>query len=269
MPEGLEAEIWRTASAPLIGRTITEVWADERVAPVGLSDTIVGAEIMSVDRAGKVVLFQLVSDSIESVLGLHFGMTGRLEVDGDAPIDRLEYASGADRPTWDRLRVWAHTDDSGQRSGGGAAPALRLNDPRRLGRVTLDADLSHLGPDALTLTASSLRRRLGTRRVAIKTLLLDQGVVAGLGNLCVDEVLWAAGVAPHRPGDEIGSESIAAIARACRQRLPAMLQRGGSTMGALSPDLRSAPGMCPRDGSSLMRSKVGGRTSVWCPQHQN
>lgn len=269
MPEGLEAEIWRTAAAPLIGRTISEVWVDERVAPVGLIETIVGTEIRSIDRVGKVLLFRLGCGAVDTTLGLHFGMTGRLEVDGGAPIERLEYASGADRPAWDRLRVWAAIDSDDDRSHRDGLPALRLNDPRRLGRVSLDADLSHLGPDVLTLTASELQRQLDGRRAAIKTLLLDQSVVAGLGNLCVDEVLWAAGVAPNRPSDEIGRDVIREIARACRQRLPPMLQRGGSTMGVLSPKLRAAPGMCPRDGTSLMRSKVGGRTTVWCPRHQN
>lgn len=268
MPEGLEAEIWRAAATPLVGRTITDVWVDERIAPVGLADTITGAEITSVDRVAKVLLLGLESASVDTMLGLHFGMTGRLEVDGDAPIDHLEYASGADRPAWDRLRIWAGIDRDDPRAEPRHGPALRLNDPRRLGRVSLDADLLHIGPDAMTLTARALKRQIGGRRATIKTLLLDQEVVGGLGNLCVDEVLWAAGVAPHRPGDQVDSDSIVAIARACRQRLPAMLERGGSTMGTLSPELRSAPGMCPRDGSPLVRSKVGGRTSVWCPQHQ-
>lgn len=264
MPEGLEAEIWRRAASPLVGRTVTDAWADERVAPLGLRDAAMGAEITGVNRFGKVLVLDLSSSDGRVRLGLHFGMTGRLVVDGEAAIDRLEYASGADRASWDRLRIW--TDH-----GGGAetpTPSLRLNDPRRLGRISLDPDLSHLGPDAMTLTATELRRRLGGRRAAIKTLLLDQTVVAGLGNLCVDEVLWTAGVAPHRSSDRLESSQVTAIARACRRRLPVMLRRGGSTMGELTPDIRRAPGDCPLDGGPLTRSKVGGRTSVWCAQHQ-
>lgn len=134
--------------------------------------------------------------------------------------------------------------------------------------MTLDPDLRHLGPDAMSLTSDQLRRRLGGRRAAIKTLLLDQSVVAGLGNLCVDEVLWEAGVAPVRPGDGLTADDVDAISLACRQRLPAMLRLGGSTMGRLSPTIRRTVEACPRDGHPLARTKVGGRTSIWCPDHQ-
>jgi formamidopyrimidine-DNA glycosylase len=264
VPEGLEAEIWRVAASPLVGRTVSDVWVDERVAPVGLRDAVAGAEIAGVDRVGKVLVVEMQTPTGRTKLGLHFGMTGRLVVDGDAAIERLEYASGADRPSWDRLRLWTERDHRPA-----DVPSLRLNDPRRLGRISLDADLTHLGPDALTLTSAELRRRLSGRRVAIKTALLDQSVVAGLGNLCVDEVLWTAGIAPHRPSDRLDAAEVTAIARACRRRLPVMLRRGGSTMGELTPELRRAAGDCPLDGTPLTRSKVGGRTTVWCPHHQH
>ena len=101
MPEGLEAEIWRRSAQPLVGRAVASVWCDERVAPAGLADELVGAEIRRIRRRGKVLLV----DTDGPVLGLHFGMTGRLVVDGRSPIERLEYASGADRAEWDRLRV--------------------------------------------------------------------------------------------------------------------------------------------------------------------
>lgn len=257
MPEGLEAEIWCRASQRLVGREIVDVWVDERVAPADLPAAVVGAHVAGVRRRGKILLFDL-AGADANVLGFHFGMTGRLIVDGRAPIERLEYASGADRPEWDRLRLGTGT----------VVAALRLNDPRRLGRVALDPDLSRLGPDALTLTSDQLSSSLRGRRAAIKTLLLDQEVVAGIGNLCADEVLLHAGLRPRRTVDSLGPQELDALASACRSHLPRMLARGGSTTGALSPELRAAIGACPLDGAPLARSTVGGRTTVWCPRHQ-
>lgn len=264
MPEGLEAEIWRRAAMPLIGRTIECIRVDERVAPPEIECRLVGARIVGVSRIGKVVLFDL-ADAVETeTLGLHFGMTGRLIIDGVAPIERLEYASAADRPKWDRLRIWTETSVD----GASEPVALRLNDPRRLGRVSLDPDFSAMGPDALTLRRNELAGRLRGRRLAVKSALLDQTIVAGLGNLCADEVLLWAGVAPARPVDELTGADVTALAQACREQLPAMLRRGGSTAGRLDPERRAAPGRCPFDGAPLVRSTIGGRTAVWCPQHQ-
>lgn len=257
MPEGLEAEIWRRASAPLIGRSIDDVWCDERVAPDGFVEALIGCRVDAVRRAGKVLLI----DTSGPTLGLHFGMTGRLVIDGRAPIDRLEYSSGADRAEWDRLRVETTPRGPGR-------PALRMNDPRRLGRLSLDPALDHLGPDLFEVTAPSLRASLGRRRCAVKTALLDQRVVAGLGNLCADEVLFRAGVAPTRTVDSLAAADLAAIAGACRERLPVMLERGGSTTGELSPAMRSGVQPCPLDGAELQRRSIGGRTAVWCGAHQ-
>lgn len=282
MPEGLEAEIWRRAATALVGRTIQHVWVDERVAPPGLADELPGASIGAVHRVGKVVVLQLVAPggpgegaSSRSPadpaalrrLGLHFGMTGRLVVDGVAPIERLTYASGRDDAGWDRLRLWTGPG-AVDVPPDGSIPALRLNDPRRLGRVSLDEDLAGLGPDVLTISRTALGERLARRRAAVKPALLDQAVVAGLGNLCADEVLWWAGVAPHRPAASLRPDEVAALHDAFTTQLPVMLAAGGSTNGVLSPDVRAACPPCERDGTPLRRSTIGGRTAVWCPGHQ-
>jgi formamidopyrimidine-DNA glycosylase len=145
---------------------------------------------------------------------------------------------------------------------------LRLHDPRRLARVVLDPDIERLGPDALTLTRAQLRRALEHRRAPLKAVLLDQQAIAGLGNLLVDEVLWWAGLAPTRPANGLSADELVAVHVAIRRRLPIMLRRGGSHTGELSPAVRSSGGGCPRDGAPLRRQRVGGRTTVWCPQHQ-
>jgi len=284
VPEGLEAEIWRRAATALVGRTVDRSWVDERVAPPGLVSELVGASIDAVDRIGKIVVVHLTvppwartrtssPTNVERRLGLHFGMTGRLVVDGRAAIEQLAYASGRDDADWDRFRLWTEPGPGGPGDGAdpgdGPVPALRLNDPRRLGRVSLDEDLSALGPDVLTITRSEFGDRLARRRAAVKTVLLDQGAVAGLGNLCADEVLWWAGIAPTRPADSLDSAETAALHAAVSARLPVMLATGGSTTGILSPDVRAACPPCERDGTPLRRTTIGGRTAVWCPTHQH
>ena len=258
MPEGLEAEIWRRTLESLVGRTITDVWIDERVADPGLSVFLPGATDERIERRGKIIRVH----TPDHVLGLHFGMTGRVIVDGAAPIESLEYSSNKDRPEWDRLRLntagASNTD----------VPALRVNDPRRLGHSSLDADLDHLGVDIFRVDADLLAKALSGRRAAIKTILLDQGVVAGLGNLCADEVLWWSGVAPHRTVDSLTEQDVGSIAAAIAERLPIMLESGGSTMGELNPTRRQALGLCPLDRAPLQRATLGGRTAVWCPHHQ-
>jgi formamidopyrimidine-DNA glycosylase len=258
MPEGLEAEIWRRACEPLIGRTILDTVTDDRVVEEGFAGAVDGATFTATRRRGKVVLL----DTDGPTIGLHFGMTGRLVIDGDASIDRLAYASGRDDPSWDRLVLYATPD------GRTGPPALRFNDPRRLGRVSLDPDLGHLGVDFTEVTAKRLARAFAGRRGVLKSALLDQHVVAGLGNLCVDEVLWWAGLDPRRTVDSLDEREVDRLASTIRRRLPIMLARGGSTTGVLSPAVRAACPPCERDGAPLERLAIGGRTTVWCPRHQ-
>jgi formamidopyrimidine-DNA glycosylase len=258
VPEGLEAEIWRQACHPLVGRTIVAAEVDERVVPEGFVAAVTGATIEGIRRRGKVVLI----DTDRATVGVHFGMTGRLIVDGAAAIEQLAYASGRDDPTWDRLVLF--TAPHGQ----SAPPAVRFNDPRRLGRVSLDAGLGHLGVDFTEVTPKRLAAALARRHGVVKSTLLDQQVVAGLGNLCVDEVLWWAQLDPRRPVGSLSAAEIGRLAGAIRRRLPIMLVRGGSTSGVLSPAVRAACPPCERDETPLARTAIGGRTTVWCPQHQ-
>ena len=260
MPEGLEAEIWRQASEPLVGRRIVRVDADPRVSPPDIA-VLQGARVVGVRRRGKVVVI----DTDAGALGLHFAMTGRLVVDGSAPIERLAYASARDDAAWDRLRLWTDRTPAGVAP---EVPAVRFNDPRRLGHVSLDADLDRLGVDFGAVTARRLGIALDGRHRAVKVALLDQTVVAGLGNLCADEVLWWAGVDPHRRTDRLDADDIERLADAIRRRLPVMLRRGGSTTGVLDPGVRSSCPPCERDGAPLRRDRIAGRTAVWCQGHQ-
>ena len=132
------------------------------------------------------------------VLGLHLGMSGRIVVSGrdgdtDEGGDRITGSGSAAeqdarKPEWDRFTlVFA--------DGG----ALRLFDKRRLGRVRLDPDLAALGPDAEQVGVAEFRERVGRGSTAVKARLLDQSVVAGVGNLLADETLWQAAARPAAP----------------------------------------------------------------------
>ena len=255
MPEGLEAEIYRRGAERCVGRTIVEVEVDDHQSAADeLRAVLPGLTVVGARRHGKLVLVDL-SDG--ATLGLHFGMTGRLIVDGESTIDKLEYASGRDDPAWDRFVL--------RLADGGV---LRVNDPRRWARFDLDPDVARLGPDFLTVTAEHLAAAFARRRVAVKTVLLDQAVVAGFGNMCVDEVLFHAGVSPLSPAREVAVEHVEAIVAAAREHLPAMLDRGGSHTGVIDPEVRAELPPCPRDGAPLRREQVGGRTTIWCPVHQ-
>ncbi|NNE12016.1 MAG: Fpg/Nei family DNA glycosylase [Ilumatobacter sp.] len=258
MPEGLEAELYRRAAADVTGRVIDRVDVDPRQpAAHELALTLPGRRVAAVRRHGKLVLLDL-ADGPPDTLGLHFGMTGRLVVDEVAPIEALEYSSARDDPAWDRLVV-AFT-------GGGV---LRVNDPRRWARFTIDPDITRLGVDVFELTSEHLAAAFARRRASVKAVLLDQSVVAGFGNLCVDEVLWHAGVSPVVSVSDLGPAGVERIVESTNVHLPAMLRRGGSHRGTIDPGVRAELPPCPADGAPLRRERVGGRTTVWCPLHQN
>lgn len=262
MPEGLEAEIYRRAAEGCVGRRVQTVEIDERQRMAAeIEHVLPGCTIVAARRHGKLVVLDTeFRKRAGPSLGLHFGMTGRLIVDGVAAIDELEYASGRDDPAWDRLVLRFRSATGGGR--------LRVNDPRRWAVFTIDPDEDRLGPDFLTVEPEYLLERFTRRRAALKTVLLDQGVVAGFGNLCVDEVLWHAGLAPVRPAGSLERNDVRRLVRTARRRLPIMLRRGGSHRGTIGPDMRASVPPCPRDGAPLRRETVGGRTTIWCPVHQ-
>jgi len=255
MPEGLEAELYRRSAEQAAGRRITDVTVyDHQEMAMEIRTALPGHRFTSVRRHGKVVTLDL--DDGPS-LGLHFGMTGRLVVDGDAAIAELEYSSGRDDPAWNRLVITF--DDGG---------TLRINDPRRWARFVLDPDLDRLGPDFLDVTADHLVAAFARRRTPVKAALLDQGVVAGYGNMCVDEVLWHVGISPTTPARDVETDDVERLVEFAPGHLMTMLQLGGSHRGTITPEVRAAVPPCPQDGAPMRREQVGGRTTIWCPVHQ-
>lgn len=96
---------------------------------------------------------------------------------------------------------------------------------------------------------------------------MDQSRIAGLGNLLADEILWRAGLDPARPAAELDDEEVRRLHRHTRATLDRLLDRGGSHTGDLMAE-RHRHGVCPRDGTSLARRTIGGRTTYSCPLHQ-
>lgn len=260
MPEGLEVELYRRAAEGALDRTIVDV-----TVPVAgfvrngsvqdLRDALVGRRFGAARRRGKLLLLD--GDHVEgATLGLRFGMTGRLIVDDDAVIDRLEYSSDRNDPAWDRVIVGF--DDGG---------SLRVRDQRRLGNVELDPDEGELGVDLFDVTAADLTRILGSSARPLKARLMDQAQLAGLGNLLTDEILWRASLHPERRSDGLDATERRRLLHHLRRTVRLLLARGGSHMGDLQ-DQRHPDGTCPRDGARLRRCAVGGRTTYACPDHQ-
>lgn len=217
-----------------------------------IRDALVGRRFVAARRRGK--LLMLDTNRHGPVLGVRFGMTGRLLVDGHVSQERLIYASDRAELAWDRFTATF--------AGGGA---LVVRDPRRLGGVTLDPDEARLGPDAATLGLAHLRRVVASSRSPVKAVLMDQEKVAGLGNLLVDEVLFRAGIDPLRVARDLDDGEVRVLHRAIRATVRVLGRRGGSHTGDL---IRAAGGMCPRCGAPLLRRRVGGRTTWSCPAHQ-
>ena len=264
MPELIEVERYGEAAPAVIGRRIARVVVeDPRVVsgPEASLDELCGRRVAGVRRRGKLLLIDTSSsgDDRGPVLGLRFGMTGSLVVDGLPAIERLRYSSNASAERAVRLRVGFE--------GGGE---LALHDPRRFGRAQLDPDESLLGPEARGMGVAQLRAVLAVRHAPgppLKARLMDQSRLAGLGNLLVDEILWRAGLSPLRPCDQLDDGEVRRLARAVRSTIEDLVRRGGSHTGDLMEE-RHQGGHCLRDGAPLQRAQVGGRTTYWCPVHQ-
>lgn len=265
MPELPEVEGYRgLAERSALGRRIEVVdapdaWYLKRglVAPAA-SAALDGRQLLTARRRGKLLLLDagLEGRGPDVVLGLHFGMSGRLIVDGRASVDRLLYAPAGNETRHDRFTL--RFADGGW---------LTIRDARRLGAVELDPDENRLGPDALTATLADVRAALAGSTVALKARLLDQTRLAGIGNLIADEVLWRAGLAPGRPSSSLNANELRRLHRHLTSGLADLIRRGGSHLGDLQPE-RHPGGHCPRDQAELSRAVVGGRTTWWCPRHQ-
>ncbi len=231
-----------------MGRRISAVddhdtWVCRPHAPGELAGTLVGRELTAAHRRGK----SLWCDTSEGgpALGLHLGMAGRIEIDGP-PAPR----------GWDRFTL--EFEDGGR---------LALRDKRRLSRVLLDPDLTDLGPDAAQISRGAFRERVGRGQAPLKARLLDQSVLAGVGNLLADQALWEARLSPRTVPSSLTQDELDRLRRTLRSAIRTASRRGGVHTGNFV-EARGRAGRCPACGQALERATIGGRTTYWCPECQ-
>jgi len=244
VPELPEAERARRQIDRVLGREIVAVddrdtYVSRPHAPGEMAAALIGHRLTATHRRGKFLWIE--TDGGPS-LGLHLGMAGRITVD-EEPAPR----------GWDRFVL--EFADGGR---------MALRDTRRLGRAVLEPDFSHVGPDAAEVDRRTFRERIGRSGAPLKARLLDQGAIAGVGNLLADEILWRARLNPHRPARDLSTDELDALRRAVRAAVRDSIRNGGAHTGRLNPH-RVAGGRCPRCRTPLERATVGGRTTFWCP----
>jgi formamidopyrimidine-DNA glycosylase len=246
MPELPEAERARAAlELHALGRVVADADdSDSYVCrpwpPGAIREALVGHKVIGADRVGK----QLLLETDGPVLGMHLGMSGSVWFHDDPVL---------------RFKRFALTFTDGT--------TMFLNDPRRLGRVTLDPARGRLGPDAMQVSLPRFRDLVGRSRAPVKARLLNQQALAGVGNLLADEALWRAGIDPRRRGVDLDDEELARLRRAVRAAIRGAIRAGGTGRTAFARS--RGRGVCPRDGAPLATSRVGGRTTRWCPLDQH
>jgi formamidopyrimidine-DNA glycosylase len=288
MPELPEVEtIARGLQESVAGRRILSVTlrkTDFIDDPVAIERELPGRRIARVERFGKFMLLRLANKNdalgtaadsgaadrnatpnaaIQEALLVHLGMTGNL-----APHH-------AQQPLAKHTHVTFVLDDGRE---------LRYTDPRRFGRMaylageTLATELLRFGAEPLLVTAEEFARRVRSSRARIKTLLLDQRVLRGVGNIYADESLWSARIHPSRAGGSLKLEEVGALLRALQRILRKAIQMRGSSIS----DFVDADGVegdyqqhhkvygregekCFRCGATIQRIIVAGRSSHFCP----
>jgi formamidopyrimidine-DNA glycosylase len=225
VPEIIEVEAYRALADRVVGRRIASVDAPDAwylkggVDAASLRDAIVGHVVERTRRVGKLLLVDLHG---APTLGLRFGMTGRLVVDGIAGIDELEYGSVRDEPAWERFRLGF--DERSSRDGvpaGGGLPVMV--DARRLGAVLLDPAEDQLGFDVLSLTkrSSCMSCAVGSRRSRRGSP--DQSCA---GSATCSPTRCCGALAGSRPARSLDDEEIARLRATIAETLVTLGGRG-------------------------------------------
>ena len=245
--------MYRRAAELVVGRGVRSFQTNDAIVVRDgpQIQSLVGSCVQEIGRHGKLMTIHLADGSID----LHFGMAGRIIVDGRSPIDELVYGASSNN-RWIRFGI---EFDEG---------FLAITDPRRFSRVGMSQKTSALGPDAFSEGLFELAQMRLPSKGSIKGVLLNQNVVAGLGNMLVDEILSRSAVDPRRDISSLSGPKIRKVFGVIDVVLPELLERGGSHMGDLAADLRVPGSRCPYDGHELARGTIAGRTTYWCPHHQ-
>jgi formamidopyrimidine-DNA glycosylase len=290
MPELPEVEVTRRRiSKLLVGRELARVVTTKPsyfflTQPKKLQKELLGRKIEKLERHGKYLLARL--DSGATLL-LHLGMTGQLFGEGASSVRLLRVADRGGRAA-QKPRGFSpdeHTHLALTFSDGG--PRVFFRDVRKFGKVLLipagksDARLDKLGIDALEASGEHLYEAARLRKIPIKSLLLDQSVIAGIGNIYADEALFLAKVSPLRSARRVDREACAAIVRAAQRVMQRSIRTGGSSISDyVNPDgsdggyqnERRVYGRegepCLVCGSTIRRVVIAQRSSHFCPTCQ-
>ncbi len=262
MPELPDVEVTRRRLERwLVGATITAARsADRRVlrpgSPRAFGHALVGRAVSAVERRGKWIRVRLDDGGR---LFSHLGMTGWWIEAGGAP------AGAAERARIDVTRR-------------GSSLSVRYVDPRRFGRLVVAArdlpDWTSLGPDPLAdgIDASVLASRLARTRRAAKDAVMDQTVLAGVGNIIATEAFWYARIDPRAPSADLSRAQVGRLARAldAEIRRELGLREGRDDDDWTDPvEIYGRAGSpCPRCRAVVRQAVIGGRTSAFCPRCQ-
>ena len=283
MPELPEVETVRRGLSPILDGARLERVEMRRPdlrfpLPDGFVQRLVGAEIGPLNRRAKYLLAPL--DRGETLV-MHMGMSGRFDIGSSIETRRpgaFHYAAPADPK---HAHIVFHTD---------RGATVTFYDPRRFGYMDLIATealgdhpwFAGLGPEPLgpDFSAAYLKQALSGRKQSIKATLLDQRIVAGLGNIYVCEVLHRIGAAPTRPAGALTGKTINALIGAVREVLGEAIEAGGSTLrdyaaadGALGYfqhrfrvyGREGEPCAKPDCSGTIARITQGGRSTFFCP----
>ncbi len=281
MPELPEVEtLARGLRQAILGRRIVSVTlgkTDFIDDPAALERHLPGRRIEAVERYGKFMLLRLSAVTHDSAAGsngdaapasllVHLGMTGHI-----APAP-------AGQPLEKHTHVCLLLDDGRE---------LRYTDARRFGRIAyltkalLVEELTRFGADPLEVSKEEFADRICGRRARIKSLLLDQSVLRGVGNIYADESLWGAKIHPARLGEKLSRKEAETLRRMLQDILrKAIVLRGSSISDFL--DAEGEPGEyqrhhraygregknCYRCKTPIRRAIVAGRSSYFCPRCQ-
>ena len=274
MPELPEVEtvVRDLRASDLVGLRVVNarvLWKRSIATPTWFRFTteIQGREILDLSRRGKFIVARL---SEGFTLLIHLRMSGRLHVAGPS--------AESSRRTHERV-VFSLSDGR----------ELRFSDPRKFGRLWLARDsggvLEKLGPEPFALTAAEFSALVSARSRLLKPLLLDQTLIAGIGNIYSDEALWEARLHPRRKSDSLAVQEAATLLRAIQRVLRRGIRNLGTTLGAgkthfvlprgergRNQEELNAYGRtgapCPRCGTPIRRILVGQRSTHFCPTCQ-
>ncbi len=283
MPELPEVETVKRGLAPVMeGRKFEHVLLNRADIRFPFPDNFIGRlQGVTLERLSRRAKFLVAELSSGETLLMHLGMSGRFVIEaGTWPQDN-KVDSGTHNPKHDHVVFTMSGSD---------APLIIYNDPRRFGFMELlePGDLGRiadLGPEPLSNSFSgpALHAKLGNKKAPIKSALLDQRIVAGLGNIYVCEALFGAHISPLRLSNTLSEDECELLSAEIKTTLKLAIEAGGSTL----KDFAAVDGAlgyfqhrfkvydhkgddCPDDtcNGSISRIKQSGRSSFYCPNCQ-